>query len=77
MRYPFVYRSDDGLALERSPFFTFYGGQFTFSTQLLTLNYLSLSFFNRCKPWFKIIKKKKEKWMKANVYFVANSIITM
>ena len=33
-------RSDEGLTLETSAFFTLYGGQFTFSTQLLTLNYL-------------------------------------
>ena len=32
------YRSDEGLTLETS--FTLYVGQITFSTQLLTLNYL-------------------------------------
>ena len=36
-------RSDEGLTLETSAFFTLYGGQFTISTQLLTLNYLLYS----------------------------------
>ena len=33
-------RSNEGLTLETLIFFTLYGGQFTFSTQLLTLNYI-------------------------------------
>ena len=36
-------RSDEGPTLETSVFFTLYGGQFTFSTQLLTLNDLLYS----------------------------------
>ena len=36
-------KADEGLTLETSAFLTLYGGQFTFSTQLLTLNYLFLT----------------------------------
>ena len=35
-----LHRSDEGLTLETSAFLTIYGGQFTFSTQLFTLNFL-------------------------------------
>ena len=38
-----VNRSDEGLTLETSVFFTPYGDQFTLSTQLFTLNYLLYS----------------------------------
>ena len=38
----FSNRFDEGLTLETSAFFTLYGGQYTFSTQLLTINYLLL-----------------------------------
>ena len=36
-------KADEGLTLEKSAFLTLYGGQFTFSTQLLTLKYLFLT----------------------------------
>ena len=37
-------RSDEGLTLETSAFESFYGGQFTLSTQLIKPNYLKLTF---------------------------------